>query len=210
MPSTSFIKSLNIEENVFELVEPTKLGCLFHYSAPYTGGEEPKFPAGLRFSPYGPMRDDALYMKLLNGDESLIEQIMNHERSTTHENLRKRLSGISFFITEEEIKTLNLKFLSGGRERLLQIFDMMREEDKRSYEVFLYKSNINALLIEYTWDAKREDAKIALLNEAKAGNLEIVLEQIDSSIRYAKDDNEKNDYRDLKEWLSIQIIDKSM
>lgn len=210
MPSTSFINALNIEENKFELVEPTKLGCLFHYSAPYTGGGEPKLPAGLRFAPYGPMRDDALYMKLLNGDESLIEQILDYERSTTHENLRKRLSGISFFITEEEIKTLNLKFLSGSRERLLQIFDMMREEDKRSHEVFLYKSNINALLIEYTWDAKREDAKIALLNEAKAGNLEIVLEQIDSSIRYAKDDNEKNDYRGLKEWLSIQIIDKSM
>ena len=40
---------------------------------------------------------------------------------TNYENLFTRLQGISFFITEEQLQTLPLKFRSGSAERLLEI-----------------------------------------------------------------------------------------
>lgn len=207
MPSNDFIKALKIDENVFELVEPTKLRCLHHFAAPFTGGGDYTLPPGLRFAPYSPMREDAFYLTMLdkNASSSLREQIINQAKCSYPEKTRNRLTGISFFITEDELKSLNLRFISGSRERLLQIFNLMREEDRKNIEAFRYVSHINALLIEFRMDGERDNARNVLLSEAKSGNEDIILKQIDSSIKYAND-KEKADYRELKEWLTNQMM----
>lgn len=105
MPSNDFIKALKINENVFELVEPTKLRCLHHFAAPFTGGGDYTLPPGLRFAPYSPMREDAFYLTMLdkNASSSLREQIINQAKCSYPEKTRNRLTGISFFITEDEL-----------------------------------------------------------------------------------------------------------
>lgn len=62
MATESFIQSLHIEDNVFELKEDAVLRYLVHYAAPFTGEGQISVPAGVRFAAHGPMRGDALYM----------------------------------------------------------------------------------------------------------------------------------------------------
>lgn len=38
------------------------------------------------------------------------------------------MAGFSFYITEDEIKTLPLEFVNGSRERLLEIFQLISDE----------------------------------------------------------------------------------
>jgi len=42
--------------------------------------------------------------------------------------LANRLGGFSFFITEEQVKTLPLVFTKGSKKRLLEIFELLRNE----------------------------------------------------------------------------------
>ena len=66
MADIKFIESLNIEDNIFELKENCIIGYLVHYCAPFTGGGEHELPAGIRFCLHGPMRDDAMYMHMID------------------------------------------------------------------------------------------------------------------------------------------------
>ena len=127
------IKALKIDENVFELVENTEIEYLIHFAAPFTGGDSIMVSEGTAFAPDGPMRGDALYLHLVDeGNEELYAK-MEEQVKANYENLFTRLQGFSFFITEEQSKTLPLKFRSGSAERLLGI---MRELRSPLYPMF--------------------------------------------------------------------------
>ena len=127
------IKALKIDENVFELVENTEIEYLIHFAAPFTGGDSIMVPKGTAFVPDGPMRGDAFYMDLVDeGNEELYAK-MEEQVKANYENLFTRLQGFSFFITEEQLKTLPLKFRSGNAERLL---DIMRQLRSPVYPIF--------------------------------------------------------------------------
>jgi hypothetical protein len=53
-------------------------------------------------------------------------QAKRNRAAVNYENLFTRLQGFSFFITEEQLKTLPLKFRSGSAERLLEIMCSLR------------------------------------------------------------------------------------
>ena len=125
MATKKQIEALKIDENVFELVEDTELEYLVHFAAPYTGGDKCLVPKGTAFAPSSPMRSDALYMRLVGENEELYEK-METQVKIKYEDLFFRLQGFSFFITEEQLKTLPLKFRSGSAERLLDIMRILR------------------------------------------------------------------------------------
>ena len=116
--------------SVFELEEPTIIGYLVQYAAPFTVSGEYEFPKGVRFSPHGSMRDDALYMSIIDGSypEELIDNIFAKEEKAIPK-LSNRLSGLSFYITEEQIKSLKLKFVTGSMENLLEFIEAKRDSD---------------------------------------------------------------------------------
>lgn len=125
MATKEQIKALKIDKNVFELVEDTELEYLVHFAAPYTGGDKCLVPKGTAFAPSSPMRSDALYMRLVGENEELYTK-METQVKIKYEDLFFRLQGFSFFITEEQLKTLPLKFRSGSAERLLDIMRILR------------------------------------------------------------------------------------
>ena len=51
---------------------------------------------------------------------------MEAQVKVNYENLFTRLQGFSFFITEDQLKTLSLKFRNGSAERLLEIMCQLR------------------------------------------------------------------------------------
>ena len=114
-------------DSIFELEEPAVLGYLVHYAAPFTGSGEYEFPIGVRFSPHQSMRDDALYMSIIDGSypDGLIDKIFNKEEKAIPE-LSSRLTGLSFYITEKQIKSLKLKFIAGSQENLLEFIEAKR------------------------------------------------------------------------------------
>lgn len=132
MATDAQIKALKIDENVFELVENTELEYLVHFAAPVTGGDKCLVPKGTAFAPHSPMRGDALYMHLVEDNEELFKT-MEQQVKVKYENLFSRLQGFSFFITEEQLKTLPLKFRSGSAERVL---DIMRKLRSPLYPIF--------------------------------------------------------------------------
>ena len=134
MATQEQINALNIDENVFELVEDTELEYLVHFAAPFTGGDKYFIPKGTAFSPQSPMRGDALYMTLVDGDKDAILERMDEKVKVHYEKLYSRRAGFSFFITEEQLKTLPLKFRSGSAERLLEIMRQLRSPLYPMYE----------------------------------------------------------------------------
>lgn len=125
MATEAQIKALKIDENVFELTEDTELEYLVHFAAPFTGADKCLVPKGTVFAPHSPMRGDALYMHLIGEDDELFKKI-EQQVKVNYEQLYTRLQGFSFFITEEQLKTLPLKFRSGSAERLLDIMLILR------------------------------------------------------------------------------------
>ena len=126
MATQEQIKALKVDENVFELVEDTELEYLVHFAAPFTGADKCVIPKGTAFAPYSPMRGDALYMHLVDGDRDALFARMEAHVKDKYEDLFTRLQGFSFFITEEQLKTLPLKFRTGSAERLLEIMCQLR------------------------------------------------------------------------------------
>lgn len=120
------IESMKIDENIFELVEDTELEYLVHFAAPFTGGDKCLVPKGTVFAPHSPMRGDALYMHLVEDNNDDLLEKMREQVKTNYENLFTRLQGFSFFITEEQLQTLPLKFRSGSAERLIEIMCKLR------------------------------------------------------------------------------------
>lgn len=125
MATEAQIKALKIDENIFELAEDTELEYLVHFAAPFTGSDKCLVPKGTVFAPHSPMRGDALYMHLVGENEELFKT-MEQQVKVNYEQLYTRLQGFSFFITEEQLKTLPLKFRSGSAERLLDIMMTLR------------------------------------------------------------------------------------
>ena len=125
MATREYIESLKIDENVFEVAEDTGLEYLVHFAAPFTGGDKCIVPQGTVFAPHGPMRDDALYMHLVEDNNEALIKKMEEQVKINYERLFSRLQGFSFFITEEQIKTLPLKFRSGSAERLIEILHLI-------------------------------------------------------------------------------------
>ena len=121
MATREQIEALKIDENVFELAEDTELEYLVHFAAPFTGANKCVIPKGTAFAPHSPMRGDALYMHLVDGDRDALFARMEAHVKDKYEDLFTRLQGFSFFITEEQLKTLPLKFRTGSAERLLEI-----------------------------------------------------------------------------------------
>lgn len=126
MATREQIESMKIEENVFELVEDTELQYLVHFAAPFTGSDKCIFPQGTAFAPHGPMRGDALYMHLVEENDDIYKRMEELVKVNYDEQLYTRLQGFSFFITEEQLQTLPLKFRSGSAERLLEIMRKLR------------------------------------------------------------------------------------
>ena len=125
MATREYIESLKIDENVFEVAEDTELEYLVHFAAPFTGGDKCIVPQGTVFAPHGPMRYDALYMHLVEDNNEALIKKMEEQVKINYERLFSRLQGFSFFITEEQIKTLPLKFRSGSAERLIEILHLI-------------------------------------------------------------------------------------
>ena len=126
MATREQIDALKIYENIFELAEDTELEYLVHFAAPFTGADKCIVPKGTAFAPHSPMRGDALYMHLVDEDNEGLYAKMEAQVKTNYENLFTRLQGFSFFITEEQIKTLPLRFRNGSAERLLEIMCQLR------------------------------------------------------------------------------------
>ena len=126
MATQEQIKALKIDENVFELAEDTELEYLVHFAAPFTGADKCAIPKGTAFAPHSSMRGDALYMHLVDGDRDGLFARMEAHVKDKYEDLFTRLQGFSFFITEEQLKTLPLKFRYGSAERLLEIMFQLR------------------------------------------------------------------------------------
>lgn len=132
MATEAQIKALKIDENVFELAEDTEIEYLVHFAAPFTGSDKCLIPKGTAFAPHRPMRGDALYMHLVEDNEELFKK-MEQQVKVNYEQLYTRLQGFSFFITEEQLHTLPLKFRSGNAERVL---DIMRKLRSPVYPIF--------------------------------------------------------------------------
>ena len=126
MATQEQIETLKIDENVFELTEDTELEYLVHFAAPFTGADKCVVPKGTAFAPHSPMRGDALYMHFVDGDNDALFEKMEEQVKINYEDLFTRLQGFSFFITEEQIKTLPLRFRNGSAERLLEIMYQLR------------------------------------------------------------------------------------
>ena len=125
MATREQIEALKIDENVFELAEDAELEYLVHFAAPFTGGDKCIVPKGTVFAPHSPMRGDALYMHLIGENDELYKR-MEELVKANYEQLYTRLQGFSFFITEEQLQALPLKFRSGSAKRLLDIMRQLR------------------------------------------------------------------------------------
>jgi len=126
MATREQIEALKIDENVFELTEDTELEYLIHFAAPFTGSDKCIVPKGTAFAPHGPMNSETLYMDLVDEDNEALYKKMEELVKVNYARLFDRLQGFSFFITEEQLKTLPLKFCSGSAERLLDIIRQLR------------------------------------------------------------------------------------
>lgn len=125
MATREVIESMKIDENVFELVEDTELEYLVHFAAPYTGSDKCVIPKGTVFVPHSPMRGDAFYMHLKEENDDIYMR-MEELVKVNYEQLYTRLQGFSFFITEEQLQSLPLKFRSGSAECLIEIMCKLR------------------------------------------------------------------------------------
>lgn len=125
MATREEIESMKIDENVFELIEDTELEYLVHFAAPYTGNDKCVIPKGTVFVPHSPMRGDAFYMHLKEENDDIYKR-MEELVKVNYEQLYTRLQGFSFFITEEQLQSLPLKFRSGSAERLIEIMCKLR------------------------------------------------------------------------------------
>ena len=125
MADRKFIESLNIEDNVFELKKNSTISYLVQYFAPYTGAGEYEIPSGTRFCMSGPMGEGTMYMHIVGEvDSSLREALLEKEKAAIPQ-LSTRISGFSFYITMKQMRELPLTFLSGSRERCLEIFELL-------------------------------------------------------------------------------------
>lgn len=122
-----FIESLNIENNIFELTENCTIKYLVNYYCFFTGSGEHEMPAGTKFCLHGLMRDDAMYMHIVEENDDNLYNLLSEKEKKKIPELAERFAGISFFIAEEQLSVLPLRFISGSRERSLEILKLIRQ-----------------------------------------------------------------------------------
>ena len=115
----------------FELKEDSKLEYLVHFSAPFTGADKCVVPKGTVFTVAGCMRDDAFYIHRSEKEESYEEDELNkvmieQVKRGRYKEMADRLQGFSFYITEEQLRTLPLEFQEGSKVHLLAIIAYMK------------------------------------------------------------------------------------
>ena len=115
-----------LSENVFELAEDAELEYLVHFAAPFTGDDKCLVPKGTAFATHSSMRGDAMYMHPVDEDNEALYERMEAQVKVKYEKLFKRLQGFSFFITDEQLKTIPLRFRSGSAERIQDIIRQLR------------------------------------------------------------------------------------
>ena len=74
------------------------------------------------------MRDDALYMDSVEDYNCDLFDVLVSKEKEKISQPSTRLSGFSFFITEEQLTRLPLHFISGSREMRLEIIKLIREK----------------------------------------------------------------------------------
>ena len=84
-------------------------------------------PAGTKFCLHGIKRDDAMYMHSIDNDIDFYE-ILSEKEKRRNPKMSRRLGGFSFFITEKQIEKLPIHFISGSRERSLEILKLYRQK----------------------------------------------------------------------------------
>ena len=119
------------ERIVFKLKEDAKLGYLVHFAAPFTGDDECVVPKGTIFTVTQPMRDDAFYIhrseeEELDEEDVLYKIMIEKVKTGRYKEVADRLQGFSFFITEEQLRTIPLEFLEGSQIHLLAIIAHMK------------------------------------------------------------------------------------
>lgn len=119
---------LRIENNIFELKENCIIEYLVHYYAPGTGWNEHEMPAGTKFCLHGIMRDDAMYMHIIDNNDFNFYEILSEKEKRRNPKMSERLAGFSFFITEKQIEELPIHFISGSKERSLEILKLYRQK----------------------------------------------------------------------------------
>lgn len=123
-----FEESLKIEDNIFELKENCIIEYLVHYFAPCTGWNEHEMPAGTKFCLHGIMRDDALYMHIIDVNVVELYEILSEKEKRRNPKMSRCLAGFTFFITEKQIEELPIHFISGSKERSLEILKLFRQK----------------------------------------------------------------------------------
>lgn len=105
-----------LEGSEFVASKKTDIGYLVWYAAPYTGAGSECIPKGVRFVAYSKMRDDAWYCECK--DDSIEKSVYRKECKKSYKwpGLAGRCSGISFFITEEQLSGKAFKKVAKGRK----------------------------------------------------------------------------------------------
>ena len=105
-----------LEGAEFVTRKKSDIGYLVWYAAPYTGSGSECVPKGVRFVAYSKMRDDAWYCECK--DDSIEKLVYRKERKKSYKwpGLAGRCSGISFFITEEQLSGKAFEEVAKGRK----------------------------------------------------------------------------------------------
>mgnify|MGYP006367433517 FL=1 len=82
-----------------------------------------------------------MYMHMIDNNGSNLYEILSEKEKNNIPKLSSRLSGFSFYITEEQLAELPIKFISGSRERSLEIFKLIRDKNEETTRKF-YRNNM--------------------------------------------------------------------
>ena len=108
---------------IFELAEDAEMEYLVQFFYPFTGGDKCIVPKGTTFTQDCKMRDDALYINMVNENDELLEIMSEQVKKGKYERLFDRLAGFSFFITLEQINSLPLLFRNGSAKDLIDLIE---------------------------------------------------------------------------------------
>ncbi len=130
------IPQINTGEYVFELMTEMDIEYLIYYAAPFTGGSHCSVPAGFKFTLTQSMREDAFYMSLFENEKSEEERLLAKMLEASKKldpKYANRITGFSFYITGEQLRSSRLKILKGELGTIFEIIKK-RKEEKEYYK----------------------------------------------------------------------------
>jgi hypothetical protein len=135
------IPQIKAGEYIFELMNEMAIGYLIYYVAPFTGGSQYFVPAGFKFTLTQSMREDAFYISPIDNDKNEEERLfakMLEKSKNLDPKYANRITGFSFFITEEQLRTSQLKLLKGEIDIIFEIIKKQKEEKEyyKNYNPF--------------------------------------------------------------------------